>query len=119
MANPGSTEGTVAACKGIGDCRALGVRDMRLPIAALLGAAGVDACPLAMLSDTEATTPICCGGAEAADCSEGFPAFRPSAPSPRAARPPARAPGGTVGGLTATTSADAGRGNEKLSQLVN
>ena len=74
MAN-GSMRVSVAACKGVGDCRALGVRDMRLPIAALLGAAGVDACPLAMLSDTEATTPICCGGAEAADCSEGFPAF--------------------------------------------
>jgi len=60
----GSIRVFVAACKGIGDCHALDVRDMRLPIAALLGAAGVDACPLAMLSDTEATTPICCGGAE-------------------------------------------------------
>ena len=40
----------------------------------LLAARGADACSLAMLSDIEAITPICCGGSEAADCSEGFPA---------------------------------------------
>ena len=40
----------------------------------LLAARGADACSLAMLSDIEAITPICCGGEEAADCSEGFPA---------------------------------------------
>ena len=40
----------------------------------LLAARGADACSLAMLSDIESITPICCGGSEAADCSEGFPA---------------------------------------------
>ena len=37
-------------------------------------ARGADASSHAMLSDIEAITPICCGGEEAADCSEGFPA---------------------------------------------
>ena len=49
-------------------------RALRVALPALLAAAGADACSLAMLSDIEAITPICCGGEEAADCSEGFPA---------------------------------------------
>ena len=40
----------------------------------LLAGGGADACSLAMLSDIESITPICCAGSEAADCSEGFPA---------------------------------------------
>ena len=49
-------------------------RTWRLVTSVLAAAAGADACSLAMLSDIEAITPICCGGEEAADCSEGFPA---------------------------------------------
>ena len=40
----------------------------------LLAGGGAHACSLAMLSDVDAITPICCGGEEAADCSQGFPA---------------------------------------------
>ena len=39
---------------------------LRLATAVLAAAAGADACSLAMLSDIEAITPICCGGEEAA-----------------------------------------------------
>ena len=49
-------------------------RTWRLVTSVLAAAAGADACSLAMLSDIDAVTPICCGGEEAADCSEGFPA---------------------------------------------
>ena len=47
---------------------------LRLVTAVLAATTAADACSLAMLSDIEAITPICCGGSEAADCSEGFPA---------------------------------------------
>ena len=51
---------------------------MRPPLAvailSALLAPPAKACNLAMLHDIDSITPICCGGSEAADCSEGFPA---------------------------------------------
>ena len=47
---------------------------LKVAVVALTIIRASNACNLGMLHDVTSITPICCGGEEAADCSEGFPA---------------------------------------------